>query len=266
MRASILITNYNKEKYLSECINSCIKQTYKDIEVIICDDASTDGSLNIINNYKNRIKIIKNSKKKFQYPSLNQIYCLKKCFNISTGQILFLLDADDYFNINKIKKVISFFKKNKQVKFAQDTPTLLLKNQQKINSRIKEKNNKDIWPYFFSTSTMVLKRDAFKKFLRFDSEKKFFLLEIDARIAIFANFYLNNFNIIKEHLTIYRKLEDGISSITKKFSRLWWLKRYQAHKYLEKCLKYKNISYKYNFDYTFTIFINKLLNRKLLKI
>ena len=181
--------------FFRSCLNSCIKQTYKDIEVIICDDASTDGSLNIINNYKNRIKIIKNNKKKFQYPSLNQIYCLKKCFNISTGEIIFLLDADDYFNINKIKKVIRFFKKNKHVKFVQDTPILLLKNQQKINSRIKIKNNKDIWPYFFSTSTMVVKREAFKEFFKFNSEKQFFLLEIDARIAIFANFYLNNFNI-----------------------------------------------------------------------
>ena len=61
---SILVNNFNNEKYLDKCINSCIKQTYKNIELIIFDDKSTDRSKNILKKYKNnKINIIFNKKK-----------------------------------------------------------------------------------------------------------------------------------------------------------------------------------------------------------
>ena len=49
---SIIIPCYNLEKYISECLNSVISQTYPDWEAIIVDDGSTDSSLSIIRKYK----------------------------------------------------------------------------------------------------------------------------------------------------------------------------------------------------------------------
>ena len=49
---SILVNNYNNEKYIKNCINSCLDQTYKNIEVIIYDDNSSDRSISIINKLK----------------------------------------------------------------------------------------------------------------------------------------------------------------------------------------------------------------------
>ena len=43
MKASIIITNYNKSLYLKKCLKSCIEQTYKNIEIILFDDCSNDG-------------------------------------------------------------------------------------------------------------------------------------------------------------------------------------------------------------------------------
>ena len=60
---SILITNYNKKKYLRKMINSCINQSYKNKEIIFFDDASSDNSLSIVKQYKS-IKVIKNKSKK----------------------------------------------------------------------------------------------------------------------------------------------------------------------------------------------------------
>ena len=65
---SILITNYNKDKFLKNCLNSLKKQNFKNFEVIIFDDCSTDNSLSIIRNYS-KFKLIKNKKKKI-YPLL----------------------------------------------------------------------------------------------------------------------------------------------------------------------------------------------------
>ena len=52
--ASILISNYNKSKYLNKCINSCLDQNCKNYEIIIFDDCSSDNSYKILNKYKDK--------------------------------------------------------------------------------------------------------------------------------------------------------------------------------------------------------------------
>ena len=49
---SVIVANYNNEKYIRDCLDSILKQTYKDLEIIVCDDCSSDGSLGILNEYK----------------------------------------------------------------------------------------------------------------------------------------------------------------------------------------------------------------------
>jgi glycosyltransferase involved in cell wall biosynthesis len=49
---SILIANYNNSRYLKRCINSCLKQTYKNFEIIVFDDASTDDSIKELKKFK----------------------------------------------------------------------------------------------------------------------------------------------------------------------------------------------------------------------
>ena len=62
---SILVNNYNNQNFLKKSINSCLNQTYKNLEIIIFDDNSTDNSKKIIKIIKNKkLKKILNSKKK----------------------------------------------------------------------------------------------------------------------------------------------------------------------------------------------------------
>lgn len=56
---SIIIPVYNMEKYLAECLDSIINQTYRNIEIIIVNDGSTDGSAEIIDDYSKRDERIK---------------------------------------------------------------------------------------------------------------------------------------------------------------------------------------------------------------
>ena len=59
LKASVLVANFNNQNFISECINSLKKQTYKNLEIIFFDDCSNDDSLSAINKYDN-IKIISN--------------------------------------------------------------------------------------------------------------------------------------------------------------------------------------------------------------
>ena len=55
---SIVIPVHNGEKYIKESIDSCLKQTYKNIEIIVVDDKSEDNTLNILKDYGNRITTV----------------------------------------------------------------------------------------------------------------------------------------------------------------------------------------------------------------
>ena len=69
---SVIMPVYNGEIYLCQAIDSILKQTFRDFEFIIIDDASTDGSSMIINTYKDpRIKFIRNTDNRGNYPSRN---------------------------------------------------------------------------------------------------------------------------------------------------------------------------------------------------
>ena len=107
---SILITNFNKSKYLQKAINSCLIQDFKDKEVLVFDDCSTDNSLKILKKFKN-IKVVKNRIKKFKSAPLNQIHGLCQLFKISKGDIIFLLDSDDEFKKIRLLKLIKFLNK-----------------------------------------------------------------------------------------------------------------------------------------------------------
>ena len=92
---SIIIPMYNVEKYIIRCIESCIYQSLKNIEIIIVDDCSSDNSLNLVNQYKDkRIKIIKN---KINYGTFKTRI---EGLEASNGEYILFLDGDDYIKPN----------------------------------------------------------------------------------------------------------------------------------------------------------------------
>ena len=108
---SVIINNYNKERYLKKSLKSVSNQKFKNYEIILFDDCSTDNSIDIIKKFK-KIKLIKNYKKKFTSGPLNQIYGILKAFSVSKGQLICLLDSDDKFEKKKLSEINNFFKKN----------------------------------------------------------------------------------------------------------------------------------------------------------
>ena len=70
---SILIANYNNSRYLKRCINSCLKQTYKNFEIIVFDDASTDDSIKRLKKFNDIESRRKNSKERLEKIFLENI-------------------------------------------------------------------------------------------------------------------------------------------------------------------------------------------------
>ncbi len=108
-KISIIVAVYNTEKYVEKCINSLLNQTYKNIEIIIVEDCSTDGSRKILEKYSKskKVKIIYNKKNRGLSYSRN--IGLKN----STGDYIGYIDSDDYVDNDFYEKLIQSIKKNK---------------------------------------------------------------------------------------------------------------------------------------------------------
>ena len=105
---SVILNVYNDEKHIKKCLDSVINQTYKDIEIIIVNDGSSDNTLKVLKEYKDkRIKIINNKK--------NMGLSLSRNVGIdnSKGEYLFFVDSDDYIEEDTIDYLYNLCKKNK---------------------------------------------------------------------------------------------------------------------------------------------------------
>jgi glycosyltransferase involved in cell wall biosynthesis len=260
MKISILISNYNKEKYVEECISSVIDQDYNDLEIIIIDNNSTDNSLKIINKFSDKI-IIKTKNRISEFSPANQIDLIIESFKISTGEIICLLDGDDFFLPNKITKISQHFSKNENVQIIFDTPCVSVNNKTQP-LKLKKKFFNNNWPSTIPTSGISFRRNFFELCLKSNLFYKYPTLEIDFRLNFFSKKIYNKYIHLNEYLTFYRKVNDGIMSKLKKFSKNWWIKRLDAHYFIYDIYKQNKITHKKNYDFYLTKAIVYLLSKK----
>jgi glycosyltransferase involved in cell wall biosynthesis len=98
---SILINNYNYGRFLSEAIDSALNQTYRNIEVVVVDDGSVDESREIIGSYGNRIiSVLKENG--------GQASAFNEGIATCRGEIICMLDADDFFHPYKVERVVPY--------------------------------------------------------------------------------------------------------------------------------------------------------------
>jgi len=96
---SVIIPVYNVNKYLNKCIGSIVNQTYKNLEIILVDDGSTDNSGEICDEWKQKDSRIKVIHKENGGPSNARNFGIE----IAIGKYLFFIDADDYLNSDNIE-------------------------------------------------------------------------------------------------------------------------------------------------------------------
>ncbi|HEY9768037.1 MAG TPA: glycosyltransferase [Coleofasciculaceae cyanobacterium] len=102
---SIIINNYNYDRFLAEAIDSALNQSYTDIEVIVVDDGSTDNSRQIISEYGDRIIAI-------LQPNGKQAAAFNSGFAKSKGEIVIFLDSDDFLFSQAVAEIVAIWQPN----------------------------------------------------------------------------------------------------------------------------------------------------------
>lgn len=100
---SIILPTYNVEKYIARALESCINQTFKDIEIIVVDDCGNDKSIDIAKEYASkddRIKIIHNEE------NLKLLRARYEGAKVATSPYIMFLDSDDYLELNACEECI----------------------------------------------------------------------------------------------------------------------------------------------------------------
>jgi hypothetical protein len=103
MKVSLIINNYNYARYLPECIESALAQTYRDCEVLVVDDGSTDGSAAVIRSFGDRVTAV------FK-PNGGQASAYRMGVEQATGDLIQLLDADDYLAPDCLERVAAVWR------------------------------------------------------------------------------------------------------------------------------------------------------------
>lgn len=169
---SIAMTTYNGEKYLEKQIDSILSQTYQDFELIICDDSSKDGTLEILKKYAKkdtRIKFYINK------TNLGFLKNFEKCINLCTGDYIAFSDQDDIwlpeklqFSLNKIKDNYLFCSNATLINEFDTTMNITMKDIIKIKE--KDLNSKQfiehfLYHNFVQGSTILAKATFIKQYL-----------------------------------------------------------------------------------------------------
>lgn len=113
LKVTVAIASYNHSKFIFECINSVLKQTYSNLEILICDDNSTDNSIEIIHRFKDtRISVFQNNINQGIVKNYN--FLLQK----ATGFYIMILGDDDFISENYIQEMVDLSIKNKNCKIS----------------------------------------------------------------------------------------------------------------------------------------------------
>ena len=108
-KVSIIVAVYNAEKYLRECLDSLLRQTYQNIQILCVDDCSTDSSFEILNQYRlkdNRIDVVRLESNRGQAIARN--VALRR----ADGEYVCMLDSDDWFSDDAIESAVKVFEDN----------------------------------------------------------------------------------------------------------------------------------------------------------
>ena len=229
----IILPTYNCEKTIDETINSVINQSFKDWNLIVIDDASTDSTAIQIKQYlkDNRVsfKILKRNK--------GAGFCRNLGIRQSKSKYVAFIDSDDLWKENKLKVQLKFIEKNNLEFSYTDFIPFRTKNEKKILKKkiiLPEKFNYKLFLKNSSicTSTIIIKREKIGliKFINTTiCEDYFFKCKL-----------LKNYNAIKtpgDEITFYRISKNSLQS--NKIRNLYWV--WKINRKYNKMNIFKNI-------------------------
>ena len=140
-KVSIVTPSFNQADYLERTILSIITQKYPNLEYIIIDGGSTDGSADIIRKYESSLSFWESTKDNGLYDALN------KGFSKATGEIMLWLNSDDMLHANSLSTISDIFSNCPTVEWIQGIPTVFDTQNRTVDFRIPKSTRS----YFFQS-------------------------------------------------------------------------------------------------------------------
>ena len=131
---SIIVPVYNVEEYLEECLESIRKQTYQDIEVILVNDGSTDGSQAICERYCQMDKRFRLINQKNQGQSVARNHGVKE----SIGEYIMFVDSDDVVSLGMLEQLMKYMSNGIDIVECDRTEAIQCLNEEKKDIHVKE--------------------------------------------------------------------------------------------------------------------------------
>ena len=200
---SVVVTCYNYGRYLRECINSVLKQTYSNFEIIVIDDGSTDDTPQIIQSFLDNRLI-----KYFRQDNQGQATAKNEGIKRSRGDLIAFLDADDQWQPTKLEKQLYLFTSD-QVGVVYSRASRINATGKPIPSPVDSKylkprrgmvTNYLIYDNFVPFSSSIVRSECFEKFGAFNDQLQMGI-DWDRWLRISTKY---TFEFCPEKLLIYR--------------------------------------------------------------
>lgn len=205
---SVIVAVYNGEKYISQAIDSILNQTYKNLEIIVVDDGSTDSTAEIVNQYNN-VKYV------YQV-NRGQSSARNRGISLASGEYIAFLDADDLYREDKIETQVEVLKENDDIHVVYNDLEVVDENLNYINTLKSEgifKKREDLLAMILYRQViqgpicMMIKKEC-ANYIKWEEE---IVYAADYKYTIdLAHKY--NFKYIEESLYIYRRHGDNLSN------------------------------------------------------
>lgn len=162
---SVIIPCYNAEKYVESAVRSIMNQFYKNLEIIVTDDCSTDDTLEILQNLAkedSRIKLYKNE------ANLRIVKTLNNMILQANGKYIARMDADDFSLPERIEKQVLFLEQNSDFSFCGTNVYKIDENRKIVGKSVLPETFEDnkLFLKFYSTfyhPTVIFRSDVYKK-------------------------------------------------------------------------------------------------------
>lgn len=204
---SVCLASYNGEKYIEEQIKSILCQLDKNDELIVSDDGSTDGTIGIVEGFRDeRIKLFHNNKGNYTKNFQNALYQ-------ASGDYIFLSDQDDVWKPDKVETVMAAFESTDADFLVSNAELVTADKQTVLDTAFKAgKTRKGFWHNLAATSyigaCMAFRKEVLDRVLPIPGNTKY--IAHDYWIACICERYYKT-SLIEKPLILYRRHGDNTS-------------------------------------------------------
>lgn len=221
---SVVIPSYNHERYIGECIQSVLAQTYQDFEIIITDDGSADGTVGVIKEFHDpRIQLHLHAR------NIGACTAVNNCIKRAAGKCVAVLSSDDAWEPTKLEKQVSYLAAHPEIGavftkavFVDDSSKLLdLASYDRLYVFDRRNRSRYAWlNYFFYRGnclchpSILIRKECYDEVGLYD-ERMANLPDLDMWVRLCLRYEIH---VLNEKLVRFRILADKSSASADKLS------------------------------------------------